>query len=72
MNPHRMVPPTCHQCGKPGHFQKDCPQRYDIQFMTIEERDKWMNEKALQKDAAEIVEMPEQRDDIEGFWTCRE
>ena len=40
--------------------------------MTIEERNEWMNEKALQKNAVEIVEMLEQRDDTEGFWTCRE
>ena len=43
--------------------------------MTIEERDEWMNEEALQKDAAEIaeiVEMPEQREDTEGFLKCRE
>jgi hypothetical protein len=72
MNSHRMVPPTCHQCGKPGHFQKDCPQRYDIQFMTMEERDKWMNEEALQRDAAEIAEVPKWREDTEGFQTHKE
>ena len=74
-NPHRMVPPTCYQYGKPGHFQKDCSQRYDIWFMTMEKRDKWMNEEALQRDAVEIVEIvevPEQREDTEGFRTCRE
>ena len=43
--------------------------------MTIEERDEWMNEEALQRDAveiAEIAEMSEQREDTEGVWTCRE
>ena len=54
------------------HFQKDCPQRYDIWFMTMEKRDKWMNEEALQRDAAEIAEVVEQREDTEGFRTHRE
>ena len=40
--------------------------------MMIEERDEWMNEKALQRDAAEIAEMPEQEEDTEGFLKCRE
>ena len=43
--------------------------------MTMEERDEWINEEALQRDAAEIVEiveMSEQREDTEGFQTCRE
>ena len=43
--------------------------------MTIEERDEWMNKEALQRDVAEIAEivkMSEQREDTEGFWTCRE
>ena len=43
--------------------------------MTMEKRDEWMNEEALQRDAAEIAEiaeMLEQREDTEGFWTHRE
>ena len=40
--------------------------------MAMEERDEWMNEEALQRDAAEIAEMSEQREDTEGFWTHRE
>jgi hypothetical protein len=71
-NPHRMVPPICHQCRKPGHFQKVCPWRHDIWFMMIEERDEWMNKEALQRDVEEIAEMAEKEENMEGFSKCRE
>ena len=35
--------------------------------MTIEERDEWMNEKALQRDTEVIVEMTEKTEEIEDF-----
>ena len=72
VNPHRIVPPTCHQYGKLGHFQKNCPQKCNIWFMIMEERDEWMNKEALQRDAEEIAEMAEKKKDVEGFPKCRE
>ena len=43
--------------------------------MMMEERDEWMNEKALQRNAQEVeemVEMAEKEKDMEGFLKCRE
>jgi hypothetical protein len=39
--------------------------------MTMEERNKWMNKKALQKDAEVIAEITEQTAE-EDFQRCRE
>jgi hypothetical protein len=52
-------------------LQKDCPQRYNIQFMTMEEKDEWRNKKALQRDAEKIAEM-EKEEDAKGFLKCSE
>ena len=40
--------------------------------MTIEERDKWINKKALQRDAKVIAEMMEKTEKVEDFSKCRE
>jgi hypothetical protein len=43
--------------------------------MTMEEKDKWMNEEALQRDAEVIAEMTEimmeKIEDMESFLKCR-
>ena len=31
-------PIVCHCCNQTGHYARSCPQSYDVQTMTIEER----------------------------------
>ncbi|GLB44373.1 putative retrotransposable element tf2 155 kda protein type 1-like, partial [Lyophyllum shimeji] len=32
----------CRRCKKPGHIARNCPDQFDIRFMTAEERDDWV------------------------------
>jgi hypothetical protein len=38
---------------------KDCPRRYNIQYLSLEEHEVWMQEQALQQDAEEAQERAE-------------
>ena len=31
-------PSLCFRCGEPGHMVKDCPHRFDVRYMTVDER----------------------------------
>ena len=60
----------CYRCGGVGHMRPSCLQRFDIRFMTIEEKDEWMQEVALEQD---IVEVRERADSAaEDFVESRE
>jgi hypothetical protein len=71
-----VLPVACHRCGKVGHFSRECPQRYDIRFMSQDEREEYMQGWALQADAEELLErteearMPDVAELTEGFGEC--
>jgi hypothetical protein len=50
----QQPPATCHRCGKPGHFARDCVKRYDIRHMTSDERDDLLESLLAAKDVAEV------------------
>ena len=50
---------SCHRCGEPGHFAKDCSHRFDVHYMTIDERDEWVQGLMVAKDVAEVVQREE-------------
>ena len=52
----RIPPPSCHRCGKPGHFKRECPLQYDIRHMCADEREDAIQELLARKDA--VVEEP--------------
>ena len=60
------TPDICYRCGEPGHRKPDCPKRFDIRHMTMDECDEWMQEKALQQDAEEIAKN-EEMEDLKDF-----
>ncbi|HEV7737124.1 MAG TPA: zinc finger CCHC domain-containing protein [Chlamydiales bacterium] len=45
---------VCHRCGQPGHFRNQCPQRYDVRFMTTDEIEDHLQEQFVQKDVATL------------------
>jgi Retrotransposon gag protein/Zinc knuckle len=47
------TPITCYRCGGAGHLRANCPQQFDIRFMTHEEREEYVQDWALQADAEE-------------------
>jgi Retrotransposon gag protein/Zinc knuckle len=47
-------PDSCRRCGKTGHWAKDCEKRFDIRLMTMDEKEEWLQELALQADTVEL------------------
>jgi hypothetical protein len=54
------MPEVCYRCGEPGHRKPQCPRRFDVRHMTLEECEEWMQERALQQDAEEIAQKEEE------------
>jgi hypothetical protein len=41
--PHKNpVPMLCRCCREPGHFARECPKGYDVRYMTLDERQDWI------------------------------
>jgi len=54
----------CYKCGEAGHRKLECPKKFDIQHMTIEEREEWMQQVALDKDIEELLENRKNEEDF--------
>ena len=62
----------CYRCGEPGHKRPQCPKRFDIRHMSMEECEEWLQEKALQKDVEEVAEKHVEVEEEQDFRKCDE
>ena len=52
MRKSRSLPDTCRRCGAPGHWAKDCPHRFDVRHMDVDELQTLLEDRLAEKDAA--------------------
>jgi hypothetical protein len=36
------IPMLCRRCGEPRHFARECPKAYDVHYMSLDEREDWI------------------------------
>jgi len=48
---------VCGQCGEPKHLAGECPKAHDIHYMTLGEREDWLNQ-VLSQANIEMMEIP--------------
>jgi hypothetical protein len=47
------IPRQCHRCGDTTHIIRDCPKRYDVRYLSGEEREEWLCSMLTERDVAE-------------------
>ena len=52
----------CYCCGKTGHMRKDCPKRFDIRFLTLDERSELAEQTFAELDANAALATEEQEE----------
>lgn len=49
------LPPICYRCHKPGHMKRECPQRFDIRFLSPQEFTELVGDVTQGKDQGEVI-----------------
>ena len=62
----KLTSTTCHRCGEVGHLRQDCPRRFDVRHMTIEEREDLLESLLAAKDAIPSEETPNTPEEMAG------
>ena len=50
-----LITASCFCCGKPGHFGKDCPDRFDVRTLSVDELQQLLEDRLAQLDVAPPV-----------------